>query len=138
MLARLSWSEHGSGSGSAHSGQWSGQTVLSLGNGGQSLFGLVNTYFYVWSVWSPTVGNPSRSAQYLSWFADFSWVTLTSDAVGEWWVQKFLVTEQRLQIKSYWGMKTLKTKNFWKTEKLKLKFYAEIENHPQARVFMPQ
>ena len=55
------WSGQRPGHGSVRSGQWSGESLLSLTNGDQSLFGLANggqilfgqasTYLCVWSVW---------------------------------------------------------------------------------------
>ena len=87
VSAHLSGSDRGSVSSGQYSvqesgvesGQWYGQTVFSLINGGQNLFdltkcrqnllGLINICL-VLLVWSPTVSNPRRNDQYLSWVAD--------------------------------------------------------------------
>ena len=56
---RMVWSTSGKGCGlrSVRSAQWSGQSLFSLANGGQSLLGLANTYLWVWSVWPiPVLG----------------------------------------------------------------------------------
>ena len=46
------------------------QSLFGLTKGGQNLFRLANTYFWVWSIYRPSVRDPIRSGQYLSWVAD--------------------------------------------------------------------
>ena len=78
------WSGQRPGHGSVWSGQWSGESLLSVANGGQSLFGLAkcgqslfglaNTYLWVWSVWPMPVLCMVGLTNTCLWSRTSSWV----------------------------------------------------------------
>ena len=77
------WSGQRSDLGSVRSAQWFGQCLVSLVNGGQSLFGLANTYLWVWSVWPMPVLGMVGLANTCLGSRTSSWGLLFSDYIPQ-------------------------------------------------------